>query len=194
MKTKTKVGNSKLAAKNKGKNRVKVLISALLFMLLVIGALSVVYLIQFSQDLRQQASMYDCPFTAPFGSCDPTPSTPANECTGTFVQTACTQAYQVWRCGNENWIPDYENPNATCGGCPWPVAPGGVCCPTSVDACPTSGAIMCNAANGTVSECTLWSTKCPAGKQNYYRVIDWCIGEGCECDMFAGYSGTGCDC
>lgn len=136
----------------------------------------------------------------PFQSCDPNPSTPTNECTGTQRTVSCTWNYTKWICGNKNWIPNYGAPNngEGCSNCPWPVAPGQACCPQGVDACnPNTDNYKC-VADPFVAECKPWTNPaCPASQQGYWKAIEWCNTPGCECGpngLFSDYSGPGCDC
>lgn len=194
----TSSGMGSDSVKPKNKLNIKFILGAFVLLLVIIGAAAGLYLTQFSQDVRQQA--YDssiCAPFAPFATCDLTPSTPENPCTGQIENVSCIQGYNQWRCGNKNWIPNYENPNANCGGCPWPLT-NGQCCPAGVDACnPDTDNYIC-VADPFVAQCEDWNNSaCPANQQGYWHAIAWCNTPGCECGpngLFSDYSGPGCEC
>jgi hypothetical protein len=150
----------------------KIILGVIALLVLGIGSFTAYRLVSTAGvgDIRQQATEDDdyCTFTGAWGACD------GEKCGGQIYSGTCDRGYKVWKCGNKQWVPDYDNPNALCPGqCAWTPQADGQCCPDSTDRCdPGKDKYQC-IDDPYIAECVRWGDgSCPGGG-GVWRAFEW---------------------
>lgn len=159
------------------------LVAAFALMITVVGGAAGFYLQGVNQELRQQAGTS----SVPIGHCDDYNANLWGACNnvaeGTLCswgENTCQNGYNVLKCGNKQWLPNYgDSRNDMCSNiCPWNGAdgkplPASQCCPQGGDACQLDNPAdkyTC-VPDPFVTECQVFSPSC--GNVGVRKAICW---------------------